>query len=433
MSTSKNTRPARSRRRQANVHGAVPAETPAASASPRQGRPASSWKAYLRGAAMVHAVLVLVAVACAMAILLLAAESLGDVASVAAQLWLLMNAAPIVIAEIPLGFVPLLPAVGVVALVQSRVHVAVKDRISLAGLGSLAAFMLALPLILTGVALAVAQPPAPVVPALVNTLLVHGGAFIIGMRGKLWRALARHANLPVAAVNAVRSGAAAVGGLAIAGCVLWLVCALVAWPRQQEIFAEFSGPAAVIGILVVTIAYLPNVAVGGAALLAGGDVMIGNAHVSLFSAALVPLPPLPIFAAIPGSVAQWAVVLLIIPAAIAGYAAYKAAPTWWEALIAGAGAAVTAAWALHLAGGTMGAYGYTGPDVWLSAGVIGVWVAGMGLGLSLVITLQQRRGVEPESAMDTEEAEVEVSEDVDKHDEEPADTPDEGGEDQQQG
>lgn len=431
MSTSKNTRPARSRRRQANVHGAVPAATPAASASP-QKRP-SSWKAYLRGAIMVHAVLVLVAVACGMAILLLAAEGLGDLASVAAQLWLVMNAAPIVIAEIPLGFVPLLPAVGVIALVQSRVHVAVKDRISLAGLGSLAAIMLALPLILTGIALAVAQPPAPVVPALVNTLLVHGGAFVIGMRGKLWRALARHANLPVAAVNAVRSGAAAVGGLAIAGLVLWLVFALIAWPRQQEIFAEFSGPAAVTGILAVTIAYLPNVALSGAALLAGGDVMIGNASVSLFSAALVPLPPLPIFAAIPGSVAQWAVVLLVIPAAIAGYSAYKTAPTWWEALIAGAGAAVTAAWALYLAGGTMGAYGYTGPDVWLSAGVIGIWVAGMGLGLSLVVALQQRRGVEPESAMDTEEADLEVHEDVDKQDEEPADTPDEGDEEQPQG
>ncbi|WP_419761038.1 DUF6350 family protein [Corynebacterium pilosum] len=91
----------------------------------------------------------------------------------------------------------------------------------------------------------------------------------------------------------------------------------------------------------MSLLYLPNAIVGTLAVLFGGQVSIGAASVSLFAIDLVPLPVFPLFAAIPGTAAAWAPVLLLIPFAVVVHYAITRA---WDGPMVAATAVFAGMW-----------------------------------------------------------------------------------------
>lgn len=349
-------------------------------------------------------VMVLVVIVVALAGLLLTSTTLTALPAAIAQLWLIIHLVPVNGGGVAVGLLPMLPAVGVVVLVARRVRRAVRDRVGIVDLMVLSVGILLLPVLLTLIAAAMLWDagqvfdvgPPPLLDAVGNTVTVHGIALMAGMGQRLWRALLRRYGLPdwiaQAAVNAWRFllwvGAAA--------AVLLLVLLLTGWQRQVELFTPFEGVGALLALIALSLLYLPNALISTVGVLLGSEFNFGEASVSLFSVHLVPLPPLPLLGLIPGSVGDWGVALLVIPAVVAGVLAYRARPTVWQAVGTGVFAGLIMLVLGHLTRGEVGYYGVSGPMSWLTPALTLVWVLGVGLAVAALLRLAEYRLAVPE-------------------------------------
>lgn len=393
-----------------------------------------------------HIVAVLLIVVIAAVTLLVTSTPLSALPASVGSAWLVLNAAPISLDGVTLGVVPLVPAILFAWVISRRVHRAVKDRVSLADLGVLTAGVVGLPLVFTLIALFMVYDAASVYPvdlppvghAVLATVLVHLGALVTGMRARLWRALAHRFGSPDWLVDAARTAAQFLGLTAGAGLLAWLLGLALHGGAVAEIFASAHGVGEALLIVLITLLYLPNAVISAGAVLLGSEVHAGAASISLFSVHLVPLPPLPIFSAVPAEMPAWAMVLLLLPALAGAWLAYRRLPDWREAL-AGAGFAAVFAWAAcYLAGGEMGVYGPTGPMAWLAGLLAAVWLGVVGLvaaGLAEVrrrrlaatlsedaLAADERAGRDEEELEETEDVEgAEDSEDAEDLDDEAAD------------
>jgi len=177
--------------------------------------------------------------------------------------------------------------------------------------------------------------------ALVAVLVHPGGAEVSALRaavtfglvatvaavvGALTRARAGRRLLdrvPGVIVDAARTGLAATAFLLAAGAALaGLALALAGGEATQMLAAYQAGIAGQIGITALCLAYLPNLAVWGAAYLVGPGFALGTGTVvSPGDVLLGPVPALPVFAALPsGPVSGLGPALLGAPL-VAGVAA----------------------------------------------------------------------------------------------------------------
>lgn len=346
-----------------------------------------------------HIVAVLLIVVIAAVTLLVTSTPLSALPASVGSAWLVLNAAPISLDGVALGVVPLVPAILFAWVISRRVHRAVKDRVSLADLGVLTAGVVGLPLGLTLTALFMVYDAASVYPvdlppvghAVLATLLVHLGALVTGMRARLWRALAHRFGSPDWLVDAARTAAQFLGLTAGAGLVAWLLGLALHGGEVAEIFASAHGVGEALLIVLITLLYLPNAVISAGAVLLGSEVHAGAASVSLFSVHLVPLPPLPVFSAVPPEMPAWAMVFLLLPALAGAWLAYRRLPDWREALAGAAFAGVFAWVACYLAGGEMGVYGPTGPMAWLAGLLAAVWLGVVGLVAAGLAEIRRRR------------------------------------------
>ncbi len=346
-----------------------------------------------------HILAVLLIVVIAAITLLVTSTPLSALPASVGSAWLVLNAAPISLDGVALGVVPLVPAILFAWVISCRVHRAVKDRVSLADLGVLTAGLVGLPLVLTLIALFMVYDAASVYPvdlppvghAVLATLLVHLGALVTGMRARLWRALAHRFGSPDWLVDAARTAAQFVGLTAGAGLLAWLLGLALHGGEVAEIFASAHGVGEALLIVLITLLYLPNAVISAGAVLLGSEVHAGAASVSLFSVHLVPLPPLPVFSAVPAEMPAWAMVFLLLPALAGAWLAYRRLPDWREALAGAAFAGVFAWAACYLAGGEMGVYGATGPMAWLAGLLAAVWLGVVGLVAAGLAEVRRRR------------------------------------------
>ena len=158
----------------------------------------------------------------------------------------------------------------------------------------------------------------PVVAAFVYPLIVHLVGFIIGVRRVVWHALAKRSGVPAEAVDAGAHAANLILRLLTAATVVFLVALAFGYGRVSELVSQFPqlGVGGALALVVLSLLYLPNAAVAQLAVLLGGSFEAAGAGVSLFATSNVAYPPLPLFAAIPAEMPQWAPVLLIVPAAV---------------------------------------------------------------------------------------------------------------------
>jgi hypothetical protein len=232
-------------------------------------------------------------------------------------LWLAAHQVPMTIAGAPLGVLPLLPTLGVAAVTANFAAAA------LAKLGGRWGGDAARVVATMGVAhasLAVLSTALPTEPVRAEPWPALLGAGLVAAAGAALGAL-RVAGAPdwwPLAPRWVRVGlaAAATGIVALltAGA-LFLVAGLVVDLRAvHDGFGLRPGFGPGIGVTVVSICYLPNALVGAVSWLAGPGVIIGSAVASPLGVSVGPLPPLPLFAAVPTSAPPgWAAAVFVFP------------------------------------------------------------------------------------------------------------------------
>lgn len=354
---------------------------------------------FLPVAAVPNAVVVLGVIVVALTGLLVTGISPTALPATIAQLWLILNLVPVSADGIVLGVLPLLPTAALIALIARRVRGAVRERVSMADLLVLSVSTLAVPLLLTLIASAmmwdagrvfdVGAPPMG--QAVARTLLVHLVALVIGMGGRLWRALLRRYRAPEWLVDAALTAGRILLLLGGAALVILLVLLAAGWSRQVELAGIYGTGAGVLGGAVLSLLYLPNAVIAVVAVVLGSEFHLGAASISLYAIDLTELPPLPLTALIPGWAHPWSVLLLLVPSIAVAYVLGNVRFNVAQTLATSAFTAVLVLLGGYLTWGEIGHLGTGGPMVWLTAGLAFAWTAGIGVAAALLGRLADRR------------------------------------------
>lgn len=359
---------------------------------------------YLPYIGLANLVLVLgLTVMCLAAILLMGGRLAALPASIA-ETWFVLHAVPVTIDRVTLGAIPLLPTIGVAALIARRVRVATRDRVSILDLYALFGLVILIPFTLSAIAwlmLADASVVFPVSPPAVHKALfvpvvIHIAGMMCGMSDKLWRALFRRIEVPIVLIDAAKTTVQVAVRLLGASLAVFFILLALGYPRIQDLLGTFPNldNGGGIGLALLSVLYLPNAAIHLLGVLLGAPFEIAQGGVSLFSAELVPLPPLPLFGAIPPVVSSWAPLLMIVPAAVMVHFVVGHRLSGIEILAGAACSALIAAVGALLAGGDVGAYGWIGLNPWIFGLAALAWMGGItGLAWAVVVLKQPRAEV----------------------------------------
>ena len=339
-------------------------------------------------AAVPNVVIVLIIMAIALGGLMLTGSPMAWWYTIVAETWMVFNLAPVSAADVHISFLPALPALILAAVVAVRVRSAVKHKVSVKDLLTLLACVLGVPVVFTIIAWLMLWDagkvydvsPPNLAQALLRVIVLHLAAMASGMGWRLWRALAKRYGVPRPLVDATQIALRYLAYLAIGAAAVFAVVFLVNISRQGEMMNDYptiSG-LGIAGLVLLSVLYIPNAIVSTAAVLVGSEFSVGEGSVSLFSAHLVPLPPLPITGGIPASAPSWAVALLIVPLGAALYSLYKKRPSFQDVLVATVASAVIMLVACYLVSGDLGYYGSSGPQLWTAAGLTALWMAVVG-------------------------------------------------------
>ncbi|OXR41742.1 hypothetical protein B7C42_06084 [Nocardia cerradoensis] len=396
------TRPARARPnadapRQRSGHGGTGADGPEdpvfLSLSPERA------KVLLVIAARASSFTVVAIVALVLITLMAAGSGMTGASGAIAAGWLAVHQVPVVVGKTSLGLLPLLPTAGVLWLTMRDCAHAVSPRSSRADLGWIVGAALAGPLLVTAVCLAVAEDAATAVPlqspdTLTAFCCVGGLHLLAAVTGIAARPNALRdriaSSLPDWVFAGARAAARALWRLLLGGAILTLVSFVLHWSVIGDTYATAGNFAGLVGLTVLSLAYLPNVVIAATSFLIGADVHIGGGALSAFSVAGAPVPALPVLAAVPtGPAAGWWPVLLLVPAAVGVRGGLDCAResadevrSPWATVFSAALAALALLLLGLFAGGTVGSFGEIGPGVLLTAGLTFAWLTVAGyLGL----------------------------------------------------
>lgn len=350
----------------------------------------------------------------ALAGIMLTGLSLRALPATMAHLWLIINLVPIAIpGSMQIGILPLAPALVMVAVLARRINKAVKDRVSIADLLVLGLIALGIPILGTLSAAAVIADAKAVYPveipaiglAIARTAVLHLMAFALGMGEKLWRALATRYSVPQELIDGALLARSFLRLMVVIIAPITIACLLLLhWPIQDSILGAYPSRLGIVGGIILSVLYLPNLAIHTAAVLMGSEFHFGEAQLSLFGTTLVPLPPLPILGFLPASLPTWAPAALIIPALAAVFLLWRAPrPHWFTALGAALSSALIFAVALWLASGQLGIYPHVGSLLPLSSALAGLWIGILSLAAAALTLLQPRPLPEPTPEPEVEE------------------------------
>lgn len=350
----------------------------------------SRLRRFLPAVLIPHGVAVLLVVVVAVAALMFSATSMVALPATIAQLWLALNMSAVSGSGAIIGVIPMVPGLLLVWAIARRVHRAVKKRVSIADLAVLTGLVLALPLSLAGIASAMLYDASavldvdipPVSVMLGRVALLHLSGLVLGMGPRLWRALARRYGAPDWGVDAVALAIRFLLTYALLALLTVVLMMAVNYQAFTDTFTGYEEGSAIPALLVLSLLYLPNMVIFAMGIMVGAPLYFGDGSISLFSVLMVPLPPLPILTALPASAPPWAVILLIVPAAVAAWVCIKNPVR----LIVTATAAVFAAIFFLvlglLAGGQLGVYGYVGLNLLPAVGLLMAYLLVVGLLIS---------------------------------------------------
>lgn len=390
----------------------------------------STWKgkfkAFLPTLVLPHVTIIAVAIIGAISVLLATGSSFVALPATIAQLWLLAHAAPVASPSTVLSVVPVVPAFLVARAMARWIRVPIKDRVSISDLVLLQALTVVFPLALTGVACGMLYDAASVLPvavppvgtAMLRAVVVHEFGLIAAMGVRLWRLLVVRWKMSPVVVDAALYARDFLLRLGAVGVLAVLVSLIVHGSTTVSMAGMFGdevhggGPVAIVAMIALSLLYLLNAAVWSAAVLSGSEMHVGDGVVSVFGVAPSPLPPLPLFAAMP--VQAWVVapVLLLAPVAVSSAMAYRRVAHSERALsefaFAGLFAALGCAVAVFMSSGDAGAFGFVGSTFWLTVALVALWCSVPGILIALIHGFMAVKA--PLSKRDIEPADDEVAE-----------------------
>lgn len=248
--------------------------------------------------------------------------SVSGILAATGPAWLASTHVPLIIGGHPLGMLPLLPTVGVVFL-AARAAIGAADRLGACtprhavpvfvavGAGH-AAFGVFLSLVGSGNEVL----SSPLLAFLLGALFGLVGA-AVGLSGRcgLRAAVLAKADEPTRA--GLRAGALGLAGLLAAGAVVLLLGLVLSWPTVSSMF-RVNGPGfgGGLGLLLLSVAYLPNALVGAASFAVGPGFSLGALVVRPLAFHPGPVLGLPLLGAVPVRSAPWWVVVLLLPVAV---------------------------------------------------------------------------------------------------------------------
>ncbi|MEU7631547.1 DUF6350 family protein [Nocardia sp. NPDC049220] len=340
-----------------------------------------------RPAAIALAVVVILALGA----LLSAGSDLAGTSGAIAAGWLAVHQVPLTIGKTTLGLLPLLPTALLVWLAGRECARAVEPDSTRVDLGWIVGAAVAGPLLVTAVCLAVAedasgvialQPPNPLA-AFAWVIGLYLLAAVAGIVIRIRRRLVVLLRLPDWAVSGLYG--AGRSGFRLLGCAaaVTVLSFLVHVPRVGETYHSAGNAAGVIGLTLLSLAYLPNLVVQTVGVVVGSSAQFGAASFGVFSVVGGPIPAVPLMVAVPtGPWAWWWVALLLLPAAIGVLGGLDCARNStdridapWATLTSAALAAVALVVLGAIAGGELGTFGRVGLDLPIFAVIVFAWLA----------------------------------------------------------
>lgn len=139
------------------------------------------------------------------------------------------------------------------------------------------------------------------------------GATVVAMLGIVW-GIRKQSPKRLVLPNALAGGIVAIAWFLVVGSVVLAVSALSSLSEmsvaRQALSEDFVDH---LGVLLLEVAYLPNLVIWAAAYATGAGISMGaDQHISMFSSEEVLLPDLPILAAIPAEAPGGAALLLMV-------------------------------------------------------------------------------------------------------------------------
>ncbi|WP_245670373.1 DUF6350 family protein [Corynebacterium crudilactis] len=384
-----------------------------------------------------HAVALLLVIILAVASLMFTNSSMVNLSATIAQLWLSLNLGAISGSGEVISVLPTLPSFIFLWAIALRVHRVVKDRVSIADLGALTGLIVGIPLVLTGIAAfmlfdaaSVLSVNVPPVVLLLRIVLFHLSALFLGMGPRLWQALARRYGAPEWLIDAITQAFRFLIAFALVALLVVLVLIAVNYSVFTATLSGYEDQSSAVALIVMSLLYLPTMTIFAMGNLVGAPLYFGEASISVFSVHSVPLPPLPILAALPSEAPAWAVAFLVIPAIIATWVCVRNPMRLAVNVSAAALSALCFLVLAVFAGGTLGVYNYVGLNLLATTGlvfahvvIVALLVAGIDKLRNPVVVkpVPEPAAVVPEEPADNEE-EPQENEDIEDIEEE-VDTP----------
>ncbi|MBM7367428.1 cell division protein PerM [Gordonia hydrophobica] len=325
-----------------------------------------------------------------------AGAGFSGLGSATAAGWLAMNQTTLTIGGVVIGVLPLVPTILIGYGTYRVVRRATVDADSFNELLRVAGTAIVGPVLATALALAIVADGASSVSPVGNpnplaafgmTILVHGVSAAVGLVHRVLPPFLDEFAIPASDRIGARGGAAAFGALITGGAVAVFVGFVVHFNAVGDVIAQGNTVDGYLGLTVLSVLYLPNFVVGGAAVASGASATLGSSVIDALSTHPGVLPPVPVAAVVPTSDLGAQGALLFAVPAVAGILLgwyTRSADLVAHLRAIGVGAAVASLLmvvAAGVSGGTLGELGEAG---------VGVPVAGVftftAVGVTAVVT-----------------------------------------------
>ncbi|MFE3546095.1 DUF6350 family protein [Nocardia sp. NPDC059177] len=353
--------------------------------------------------------------------------------------WLAAHQVPLTIGRTTLGLLPLVPTAVLIWLAARECARAVPNRPRPIDLAWLTAAVLAGPLLMTAVCLAVTGDAAGVTPleqpgpvsAFGWVIVLYLGAAAAGIIRRAWPELCALLPFEIPGWAVLGARAARRTVLRMLGCAaLATVISLFAHlSRFEATYQQAHNLTDVLGMSLLSLLYLPNVVIAAAGLLTGAAVQFGTGSVGLFGVSAASVPAVPALIPVPeGPASPWWPVLLLVPLAVGVLGGIELGRTSddrpgapWATLTC-AGLSTLAFLVLGVLGsGQLGAVGWVGLDLLVLVPLMVTWF-GFGGFAGMVFA---RRFLAPAAPVaDYDDEYVDYAEDDYYYDDEEDDDPD---------
>jgi hypothetical protein len=118
-------------------------------------------------------------------------------------------------------------------------------------------------------------------------------------------------------VAGLRAGVLAVSGMVAVGAVVFAMGMIASWSTSTQLFrASAPGFGSGLGMLLLSVAYLPNALIATLSFAAGPGFGMGVVSVAQWHFHAGPLPAVPLLAPLPAVEGHWWVFLMLLPAAV---------------------------------------------------------------------------------------------------------------------